>query len=620
MDIMINMEKEEGSEIVYKLRQDSSFDELEVGRYYHARVDRLVKYGMFVRLSRLISGLVHESIFDKEYREKEELIVQLSEIRENGDLSFSPAKLYEYRTQILGENEIIDIEQLERHIGKTIRIRGIISQIKQTMGPITYNVTDGTGIIRCVELRQVDGKISNSTKVGGGVQMIGIVRDGKYGRQLEIDHMEMIEGGMLGKIEEKYEENISGKINLGELKFLVDWPALLKLRDRVESSVEILIRAVFSGRPIVIRHHADVDGICAGLPIEKSLKNLVRHVYGDERSQHNLVRRLASRAPYYDMEDAVHDLNSALSSRDGHGQMLPLLLLIDNGSTKEDIPAYEYLSSYDFPIMVVDHHYPSEDEVGPYLVEHINPYLVGEDYRITTGMICVEIARMIDPDAMVKFGHLPAISGVADRSSAGAMVDYLLLAQELGFEQTDLHRICESLDYAMYVLKYNKGEGLVEDILGVRDGNQFKEVTEFLSQLAKKNMKRQMESSLKHTHSNQLETGVQFNRVEIERGAYRYTYPAPGKITSSIHDYFVEREGPPMITIGYGPDFAIIRSDGVDLNIPQMIEEIKVEIPEAGVSGGGHLVVGSMKFIPGECARVREVLEIKIAETPKKIK
>ena len=161
---MINIEKGEGSEIVYKLRQDSGFDELEVGRYYHARVDRLVKYGMFVRLSRRISGLVHESIFDKEYREGEELIVQLSEIRENGDLSFSPAKLYEYRTQILGESEIIDIEQLKNHIGKTIRIRGIVAQIKQTMGPITYNVTDGTGIIRCVELKQAGGKISNGTR------------------------------------------------------------------------------------------------------------------------------------------------------------------------------------------------------------------------------------------------------------------------------------------------------------------------------------------------------------------------------------------------------------------------------------------------------------------------
>jgi len=138
--------------------------------------------------------------------------------------------------------------------------------------------------------------------------------------------------------------------------------------------------------------------------------------------------------------------------------------------------------------------------------------------------------------------------------------------------------------------------------------------------LAKGNMKRQVETSLRHTHSEQLETGIQFNRIEIERGAYRYTYPAPGKTTSSIHDYFVEKNGTPMITIGYGPDFAILRSDGVDLDIPQMIEEIKEEIPEAGVSGGGHLVVGSVKFIPGEDILVREVLERKMAETPIKIK
>ena len=156
--------------------------------------------------------------------------------------------------------------------------------------------------------------------------------------------------------------------------------------------------------------------------------------------------------------------------------MLPLLLLIDNGSTEEDTPAYEYLNSYDIPILVVDHHYPNEDEVDPYLVEHVNPYLVGEDYRITTGMICAEIARMIAPAAMVKFGHLPAISGMADRSSANAMADYYLLAQELGFEEADLYRICEALDYATYVLKRNNGEGLIEDILGVGKENRFNKV------------------------------------------------------------------------------------------------------------------------------------------------
>ena len=142
--IMANMEKGDSSEVVYKLRQNSDFEELEVGKYYHARVDRLVKYGMFVRLSKRTSGLVHESIFDREYIEGEELVVQLSEIKENGDLSFSPGKLNEYRTQILGEGGEINIDQLERHIGKTVRIRGFVSQVKQTMGPITYNITDGT--------------------------------------------------------------------------------------------------------------------------------------------------------------------------------------------------------------------------------------------------------------------------------------------------------------------------------------------------------------------------------------------------------------------------------------------------------------------------------------------
>ena len=74
-----------------------------------------------------------------------------------------------------------------------------------------------------------------------------------------------------------------------------------------------------------------------------------------------------------------------------------------------------------------------------------------------------------------------------------------------------------------------------------------------------------------------------------------------------------------MITIGYGSDFAIIRSDGIDLDIPQMVERIKSEIPSAGVSGGGHLVVGSMKFVPGESKKVREVLEKEIEKTSIKI-
>ena len=54
-----------------------------------------------------------------------------------------------------------------------------------------------------------------------------------------------------------------------------------------------------------------------------------------------------------------------------------------------------------------------------------------------------------------------------------------------------------------------------------------------------------------------------------------------------------------MVTLGYGPDFAVIRSRGVLMNIPQMVRELHDELEGAGVNGGGHLVVGSIKFVEG---------------------
>lgn len=68
-----------------------------------------------------------------------------------------------------------------------------------------------------------------------------------------------------------------------------------------------------------------------------------------------------------------------------------------------------------------------------------------------------------------------------------------------------------------------------------------------------------------------------------------------------------------MVTIGYGPDFAVLRSRGVRMNIPQMVKELMEEIPNGGVSGGGHLVVGSIKFVGGMRKEVLAKLAEKIA-------
>jgi RecJ-like exonuclease len=75
----------------------------------------------------------------------------------------------------------------------------------------------------------------------------------------------------------------------------------------------------------------------------------------------------------------------------------------------------------------------------------------------------------------------------------------------------------------------------------------------------------------------------------------------PPETSGEVHHRLCQKfAGKPVVTIGYGPDFAVPRSRGVRMNIPQMVRELIVEIPNDGViSGGGHLVVGSVKFVGG---------------------
>jgi len=119
---------------------------------------------------------------------------------------------------------------------------------------------------------------------------------------------------------------------------------------------------------------------------------------------------------------------------------------------------------------------------------------------------------------------------------------------------------------------------------------------------------------MEHVEHEELDNGAQLYRIDVENHAKRFTYPAPGNTTGEIHDRKVKETGDPVITIGYGPDFAVLRSDGVRLDIPNMVTELTEEIPEGGVSGGGHLVVGSIKFVKGRREAVIDALVEKMAE------
>ena len=606
-----------GGTTVYDLAPDCTIEAVEDDELYLATVNGVVDYGVFVDLSEHVSGLVHESNLSGTFAVGDEFVVELDQIRENGDVAFAAVDADDYdAVGVEPEYDVADTETLTERVGETVTLEGEVVQTKQTGGPTIFHVRDETGIIPCAAFEEAGVRAHPGVDVDDVVRINGDVERREDAVQVEVDSLEALDGEDAQAVRDRLAEAMEERAEPHDAEPLIDWPAFEKLRPDLREVANLLRETVLESRPIRVRHHADGDGMCASVPVQYALERFIAETHEDPEAPRHLLKRLPSKAPFYEMEDATRDLNFALEDRARHGQKLPLLLMLDNGSTAEDVPAYENLAHYDIPIAVVDHHHPDPDAVEDLLDAHVNPYLHDEDYRITTGMMCVELARMIYPGIEDELRHVPAVAGLSDRSKADAMDDYLGLAREEGYDEETLRDISEALDYEAHWLRYDAGRHLINDVLNVDcdDEERHHELVAFLADRAREDVDEQLDAAMSHVKHEALENGAHLYRIDVENHAHRFTYPAPGKTTGEIHDRKVQETGDPVITIGYGPDFAVLRSDGVRLDIPTMVEELQAEFEGAGVSGGGHLVVGSVKFVSGMREPVVDALVERMAD------
>jgi len=606
----------DGGATVYDLASECTAADVQEGSRYQAIVNGVVDYGVFVDLSDTVSGLVHDSNLQGAYDVGDELVVELGEVRSDGDLSFEEVSVETHETEHVPHGTAVDVTDLADATGDTVVVEGQLVQIKQTGGPTIFQLNDGTGVVPCAAFEEAGVRAHPEVDIGDIVRVSGRAETRDGGVQIEVDALTPLDGEAASTVEAAIDEALEAAAEPADIDPLVEWPAFEKLWDDLRAVATELRRTVLSGRPIRMRHHADGDGLCASVPLQVALERFIAAHYEDSDAPQHLLKRLPSKAPYYEMEDVTRDLNFALEDRTRHGQKLPLLLMLDNGSTEEDTPAYRNLRHYDIPVVVVDHHHPDPEAVEPLITEHVNPYLHDEDYRITTGMMCVELARMIAPELTEELQHVPAVAGLSDRSEGEAMTDYLDLAGEKAYDEQDLRDIGEALDYATHWLRYSSGEQIITDVLNVDcdDRARHEELVDMLAEKADRDVQHQLGAAMDHVEHERLENDAHLYRIDVENHAHRFTYPAPGKTTGEVHDRKVAETGDPVITIGYGPDFAVLRSDGVRLDIPSYVSELTEEVDGGGVSGGGHLVVGSIKFVSGMREDVIDALVEKMAE------
>lgn len=606
-----------GEMTVYRLGAPCGLSDIEEGKIYEANVQGFANFGTFVYLNSRIKGLVHKSNIKTRHTEGEMIFVRVLSIRSNGNIDLQEVVPTRYTLETVTKKPSnIRLSELKERIGRQVTVDVEVAQIKQTSGPTIFTVVDETGTEDAAAFIEAGVRAYPEVQLGDMVSVSGEVMMRNNRLQIEVGNITVLTGDERAAVEKRIERAIDERAQPEDLPFMVESEVLELLKPEMQKVAKIIRKAIFTAQPIILRHHADADGITAAVAVERAVTMLIRASGGDPDTESHLFKRAPSKAPFYEIEDVTRDLDFALKDFVRYGQKLPLILMMDNGSTEEDEPSYRMARIYEIPIVVVDHHHPDES-TDAFLEAHVNPYHVGGDFGVTAGMLGAELARMIFPDVEDAIRHFPAVAAVGDRSEAPERARYLALVADT-YSEEECKEIALALDYEQFWLRFNDGREIVKDILGVGpDKERHRRLVKLLVSEANAAIEDQLSASMPHVTEQDLPNGSKLFTIDVEIYAHRFTFPPPGKTSGEVHDILCRRhEGSPVVTLGLGPDFVVIRSRGVMMNIPRMVRELREEIVGGGVNGGGHLVVGSIKFVEGMRETVIDELISKIGEFP----
>ncbi|HPM85696.1 MAG: DHH family phosphoesterase [Candidatus ainarchaeum sp.] len=456
---------------------------------------------------------------------------------------------------------------------------------KAKPGPVVFLVSDGTGTIDAVTKE-------SSYETNDTIFLEGYVSERAGKKQIEIEKIKKSETDFTQIINEKSEPK--------EKPFSINSEKYEKMKNRIYLIAKRLRRAVIEGQPILIRHHADADGISAGIAIEKALNDFM--IDFGTNPQYNLYRS-PSKAPFYETTDMLKDLSHSKRLVNDFNQKKPLIVILDNGSTHEDFFALNMMHSLGFEMIVIDHHNPGEiinekTSVCPLLSLHLNPYIFGYDSKICAAMLSYEVARLVND----KFENnlIPALAGISDRCEGIEIEQYI---KNSGKTIEELQRIGVAIDFASYNLRFDAGEGIYEEFFT----NQ--EIVSLIFEETTKGMAIQLQSTMPYVKTQEL-NGVILSHIDLEKYTVRFKYPPAGKVIGLIHDEISEgKENHAVITLGLLSDMIILRATKPILPIARIIERLKQKMPEANIEGGGHECAGTIKFVSAHSEKILEEIK-----------
>jgi RecJ-like exonuclease len=385
-------------------------------------------------------------------------------------------------------------------------------------------------------------------------------------------------------------------------KFLVGSEIYDKLDLKISQARDMILAALKDKRPIIVRHHSDTDGYCAAVAIERAILSLLPDYHRRESDMYYYYRRLPSRTPYYDFMDASKDLTSVLSDHVRHGHKIPLVIVLDNGSSQEDLAALRKLKIYDVQTMVIDHHTINPDN-DRYIDLHLNPRQIEDSFRISAGMLAAEVAFRISPH-LDDLPLVAAVAGVGDRITGDIVEGYIGQSQK---SAQDLKKISDCLDFEGFMLGFTESRYLIDDLLG-KDKKKQEKLLDLIYSIVKAK-KDQVLESIKHYMKIEQAGSMAIASLEYDMISFPNEYPRYGIIVSMMLRHAKSLTQKPVLAYGISDSKATFRiDDGLDIYFQRFIDTIRHTLPYAQVKGGGHEKAGTISFVPMARQKVQDLI------------
>jgi RecJ-like exonuclease len=394
-----------------------------------------------------------------------------------------------------------------------------------------------------------------------------------------------------------------------EIEYIIKSEVLEKLREDISKAVKLIKKCISDKNPILIRHHADADGFCSGIALERAIIPLIHDSHSKEREAWFAYSRKPNMAPYYSYEDANKDLAHFLSDKGKYEYKKPLVIIVDNGSSDEDVLALKKLKIYDVKIIVIDHH-PVSKEVEGLIDVHVNPHHVNSTYDFSAGMLCAEIGKLLNPK-IERSEFIAAVSAYADKVKSAEKDEYLKICIKQGYTEEFIKDSAETLDFEALHTGYIDSRQLMDDFFG-KDPEKQKKIVDMLKEAVARKKKNAIVSARKYSHISRTE---KMNIVIVPMGliAFRGEFPNYGKIVGMMHDLIAMEEKKPTVSLGISDSMITLRgTPDSTLDVTDIVKTARNKFPHAQISGGGHKKAGSIRFVPAAFDEVKEFVLSKV--------